>query len=143
MRGLAVVVAVLLPACGAVPADIENTSERVRETQVYRVGVVAGPVNTQRQEHFLAVVSKAAAARPTLEHGAAEPLLKKLERGALDIVIGPMDAKSGWARQVHFMPLQAGKPAPPDRLQYVAMARNGENEWIALLHRQASAVAGR
>jgi DNA-binding transcriptional LysR family regulator len=131
----------LLSACEVIPADIEDTRERVRETQVYRVGVIAGPVNAQRLEPFLAAVSQAADARPVLEQGATEPLLKKLERGALDIVVGPMAADSGWATHVHFMPLQAGTPAPPDRLQYLAMARNGENEWIALVHSQASAVA--
>jgi DNA-binding transcriptional LysR family regulator len=143
MRGLAAVAAALLSACGSIPADIEDTSDRVQQTQIYRVGVIAGPANERRLEAFLDRASEATSARAAIETGSTEPLLKKLQRGALDIVVGPMAGDSGWATQVHFMPLQAGEPAPPDRLQYLAMARNGENEWIALLHRQASAVAER
>lgn len=140
---LACPAALLMAACDSLPTDIEGTSERVRAERSYRVGIDPGVRDEPRIEALLGAVSEDSGSQAAVEPGATEPMLKRLERGALDIVIAPMTAKSPWSTKVHFLPLESGDPQPPDELQLVAMARNGENAWIALLHRHASAVAGR
>ena len=128
-----------LAGCGDIPNDPDGTLDRVRAERSFRAGVIAGrPADAARQRDFLARIERAAGARASIEAGAAEQMLEKLETGALDIVVGTMTATSPWKTQVHFLPpLRSGAD-----LHLVAMARHGENAWISLLHSEASAVGG-
>ena len=67
-------------------------------------------------------------------------MLKKLEGGELDLVIGPVDAKSPWMTMVSFLPPLAEQKTPHGLLQLNAIAPNGENAWITLLDREARRV---
>jgi len=133
----------LAAACGPIPKDPDGTLDRVRSERSYRVGVIASgaPIGADRQNLFLAKVSKAAEARPTLRTGAAEPLLTMLEEGQLDLVIGPMAPHSPWSKQVTFLPPLAEQVTSDGHVHLLAIAKNGENEWISLLHPEAKAVA--
>lgn len=83
-----------------------------------------------------------AGAAPELSAGAAEYLLTQLEEGELDLVVGTMAKKSPWATKVY-----ASKPLSPaaerEPASLVALARNGENAWISLLHRQVEQIRGK
>ena len=133
----------LLPACGDIPRDPDGTLERVQSKNSFRVGLVASgePVGPERQRLFLRQVARAAGARPVVETGATEQLLLMLESGELDLVIGPMAPKSPWQKRVSFLPPLGEQVDPSGHLHLVAMAKNGENAWIGLLHREASKVA--
>ena len=142
MRLLTIAAAAGLSACGDIPKDPDGTAGRVRSEKLVRVGLIDGTaVGEDRQRLFLAGVAGATGARPAIERGAAEPLLARLEQGSLDLVLGPMTPASPWQRMVHFLPPLGEQVNAEEHLHVVAMAKNGENEWIAILHREARKVA--
>lgn len=143
MKAIVPVLALTLLAagCSDIPRDVEGTLREVRERKSFKVGIIAGtgdPEGAGRQ--LVDRVAAAAGAEARFREGAAEPLLTKLEEGDLDLVIGAMAEKSPWSRKVHFLPSLAKRLPPAPAL--VAMARNGENAWISLLHREAERVGG-
>ena len=73
-----------------------------------------------------------------------ERLLTALEEGELDLVVGEVEHASPWSKRVTLVkpPLATTQVKPAPELQMVAIARNGENGWIELLHHEAKAVAG-
>lgn len=88
----------LLAACD-LPRDTEGTSERVAG-DVVRIGFVEdGNSYNQDPAFLLAAVLRG---RGRYEHAAAEPLLEKLERGELDLVVGLFAEDSPWSKRVHF-----------------------------------------
>lgn len=131
--------AALLAGCGAIPSDLDGTLERVRGERRFRVGVIASPapLAPDRARALIAGLSSATGARASLELGAAESLLHRLEAGELDLVLGEFAETSPWKHQVTISePVAARGPTV-----LAAAARNGENAWIALLSREAKAVA--
>lgn len=132
----------LLAGCSDIPRDPDGTSDRIRAEGRFRIGLIEGSAaSASQQRSFLARVQQRAGASAEIERGAAEPLLQKLEAGDFDLVLGAMSAKSPWEKQVHFLPALSEIVAPKSYVRVVPMARNGENEWIALLDREARAVA--
>lgn len=129
--------------CADIPKDPDKTLERIRSEHQYKVGIIGSgaPLAPDRQRLFLSMVSNAAQAQPKLEEGAAEPLLAKLEEGELDLVIGAMAPHSPWSKNVSFLPPLAEEVKTGGHTHLVAMAKNGENAWISLLHSQARKVA--
>lgn len=131
--------AFVLASCDQVPRDTEGSLERIRQDGRFRVGLISGSVEGKLRGHLLLDhVARISGARPIGESGAAELLLEKLEEGRLDLVVGTMADKSPWRTRVYFLPplstKRSGKPS------VVAVARNGENAWIALLYREAEKV---
>jgi hypothetical protein len=93
-----------------------------------------------RARALLQRVAIATEATPAVTSGDAEPLLKRLEEGEIDLVIGRFGKKSPWKRLVSF-----GPPLRIDRhgkaeFHLIAAARNGENAWIGLLEAEARDV---
>lgn len=132
----------LAAGCSDIPRDPDGTTGRIRTEGRFRVGLIEGSAGAASQQHtFLARVQQRAGAAPEIERGAAERLLQKLEAGDLDLVLGSMSAKSPWEKQVHFLPALSEIVAPKAYVRVVPMARHGENAWIALLDREARAVA--
>lgn len=137
---LLLAVLLLLGGCDAVPADLAGTLERVRGERHYKVGRIApaqGALAPERAQALLDRLSRATGARASIEHGAAEPLLTRLEEGELDLVVGEFAETSPWAAQVTITEPIAVQGATV----LAAAARNGENAWISLLFREAKAVA--
>ncbi|GAA4021689.1 hypothetical protein GCM10022280_22840 [Sphingomonas swuensis] len=129
--------------CGDLPRDSEGSLEQIREQKSFRVGLIAGSEDREgRGRRLIEALGVEAGAEPRLRVGAAEHLLTQLEEGELDLVVGTMARKSPWAIKVHASkPLSPAAEKAPVRL--VAMARNGENAWISLLHRKVEQVRGR
>lgn len=140
--GLVFFVAALLGACNAIPKDPEGTTERVRSEGQFRVGVIESDAPLRAaQELFLKEVVAAAGARPVVERAASDVLLEKLEMGELDLVVGELSPKTPWAMRVSLLPLLDEQVTKDGHSVLAAAARNGENEWISLLHREATEVA--
>jgi len=139
---LALLLAASLAACSDIPKDSEGSLDQIREQKSFRVGLIAGSDDGEgRGRRLIEAVAAEAGARPQVTAGAAEHLLTQLEDGEIDLVVGTMAKKSPWALKVH-----ASKPLSPaaenDPVSLVALARNGENAWISLLHRQVEQVRG-
>ena len=139
---------ILLPlaaiGCGGIPKDPENTLERIRAERTFSVGIIGSggmPVGLDRQEALLQGLVAATGARPGVQAGASEPLLARLEAGELDLVMGSLAPQSPWAKRVTIIPPLAEEVTAEGHVHVVAIARNGENAWIALLYREAGKVA--
>lgn len=132
--------ALMIGGCDSIPADPDGTLERVRGERRFRVGLIASgerPAAPDGARALLERLSRATGARAAVEHGAAESLLTRLEEGGLDLVVGEFAEKSPWGAQVTLSePIGPGGPTI-----LAAAARNGENAWIALVHREARAAA--
>lgn len=130
--------ALLAAGCGSIPSDPDGTLDRIRSQRVFRVGLIASPEPPPESARtLLRRLSRATGARARLEPGAAEALLTRLEEGGLDLVLGELAEKSPWAARVTLTePLAAGEGTI-----LAAATRNGENAWIALVHREARAAS--
>ena len=86
-------------------------------------------------------IGEATGASPQLLRGEAEPLLKQLEDGHGDLVIGRLEKKSPWMRRVTIGPPLRLEKQSNAQFQLVPVMRNGENAWIALVEKAARDVA--
>ncbi|MGI9360156.1 MAG: hypothetical protein ACR2O7_01065 [Parasphingorhabdus sp.] len=119
----------LLPSCDAVPADPEHTLMRVKESGQLRIGIVEGS-SSGPTEDFVKTIEDKTGASAAIRRGEAEHLLKKLEDGELDLVIGSFAQKSPWKRHVWLSKALDGSEPAATRPVLRAAARNGENRWI-------------
>lgn len=134
--------AVSVAGCDQFPKDPGGTLDRVRAERSFRVGLIAphGGAEGKAAQAFLGRVAAATGAQPVIEAGSAEPLLKRLEEGELDLVIGAMHEKSPWATSVSLLPPLAQTVTPHGKIRLLPIARNGENAWITLLQTHAKAA---
>lgn len=135
--------ALLLAGCDAFPQDMRGTTERVAEDDVLRAGIISCPGDEGSIVQALASrIAEGAQAEATFERGSAEDLLRGLEEGELDLVVGYFAKNSPWKKRVTFTesphPGEAGKEVPVLR----AAVRNGENRWLLFVHRQIKEDAG-
>ncbi len=134
----------LAGGCSDIPQDPDGTLRRIRSEQKFRVGTVARSAPASEQEiAFLQRVERAAGARASIESGAAESLLLKLEEDQLDLVLGEFHAKTPWSAQVTFVPPAEKQAGSDTKIVVSAAAKNGENAWISLLHAEAEVLGGR
>lgn len=139
-------ISLLVAACDSIPKDSEGTLDRIRAEGRFSVGIIASgqpAVGPARRRAMLRGVRAATDAEPVLEQGASESLLARLERGEIDLVVGELAPASPWGTRVTILPPLGEQVAADGHVHLVAAARNGENAWIALLHREARKVAGR
>lgn len=138
IRALLLATAILTAGCGAIPADPDGTLERVRSERSFRVGLIASHAPPPAPAaDLLRRLTRATGAKAAIEQGPAEALLTRLEEGELDLVLGEFAETSPWSAKVTLSePIVAYGPTV-----LAAAARNGENAWIALVHREAQAAA--
>jgi ABC-type amino acid transport substrate-binding protein len=138
IRTFLLATALLAAGCDSIPADPDGTLERVRADRLFRVGLIAShapPPNGAAD--LLRRLSRATGAKAAVERGPAEALLTRLEEGELDLVLGEFAEQSPWSAQVTLTEPIGARGATV----LAAAARNGENAWIALVHREARAAA--
>jgi ABC-type amino acid transport substrate-binding protein len=137
-RCLLLATAFLAAGCDSIPSDPDGTLDRVRGERLFRVGLIASHAPPPGEAHdLLQRLSRATGARAALEHGPAEALLTRLEAGDIDLVVGEFAEQSPWAAQVTLT-----EPIVVNGSTILAAAaRNGENAWIALVHRESRAAA--
>lgn len=146
MKGRVLIVLLLAAAtsCGGdFPRDPNGTIDRVRSQRAFAVGLVA-PVNEagrQKVEALLERVGQATGASPRLSQGEAEPLLKQLEDGHIDLVVGRFEKKSPWAHRVTIGPPLRIEMQGKTEIHLAPVMRNGENAWIAVVEKAARDAA--
>jgi ABC-type amino acid transport substrate-binding protein len=125
--------------CSDIPRDAAGTLDKIRQSGVMRVGIVSDAARPpEEMERIVAQLAKETGSRPLIAEGSPEALLPKIEDGALDIVIGRFAPDSPWNMRVTFLPaleemdVKKGVTAP------VAAVRNGENDWVELVHGHTS-----
>lgn len=131
----------LVAGCGQLPRDPDGTLERVTGTHRVNIGFVSrdgGRLPRERQ--FVGRLASSLGAVPVLSAGPAEELLARLEEGELDLVVGEFHSSSPWTRRVTFVPPLSGQG---EGMVLRAAARNGENAWIAVLHRHSRLIGER
>ena len=131
-------------ACG-LPKDSRGTLDQIRAAREIRVGLVlaspGAPVHPQAAA-LLRRLSAATGAGPRVFSGDGEPLLARLEEGELDLVLGRFTASTPWSRLVTLSPPLAKAKQGETEIILAAAMENGENEWIALVEREARALPG-
>lgn len=124
------------------PRDPDRTLDKIRAEQRIDVGLIAPLAASEPKVHaLLDRLTQATDAVPAVEAGDAEPLLKRLEAGDLDLVVGRFDKKTPWAKMVTLGPALRTQKAGKTELRLVPVMRNGENAWIGLVERTARDVA--
>lgn len=126
-----------LAACSELPKDPDGTLERVRTSKVLRTGIILEAGNSADSVHrrFLRRVAGETGSQPRIITGSAEQLLPKIERGELDIVVGRFGPSTPWTTRVTIVP--AAEETDEEETASAAIVRNGENRWIALVHKHA------
>jgi ABC-type amino acid transport substrate-binding protein len=133
---------VLLPmlaaACGSVPRDPENTSDRLSSTHELRVGVTdngewanAGSAEpTGIEPDLVRQFASRLGAKVFWTRGSETSLAQQLKQHELDIALGGFDAKTPWKSI-------AGVSQPfaetNDKKKHVFLAAPGENRFILTL----------
>lgn len=138
---LVAILCTAIVACAEVPRDPDGTLRRVQETHVIRVGLVASEKDrAPAEQRFIEQVAQATGARADTVRGPAEAVLSRLEEGELDVVVGEFHATSPWGTRVTFVPGLKDQARGEGKMALAVAARNGENRWIALLHRHADVL---
>jgi hypothetical protein len=141
---LSCALALLMSGCGDFPRDPDGTLKRVKSEGVFRVGLVA-PLDERQLDgearELLRRLADRSGAAPRVERGPGEPLLDRLEKGQLDLVLGRFEKKSPWSTLVTFgPPLRVERSGATD-IHLTAAMRNGENAWISLVERESRDAA--
>ncbi len=138
----ALVSALALTACDALPRDPDGTSDRVAQSGRFTVALAdpslrADPLVTS----LIRDVERRSKARAQWQGGSGETLFKHLDDDRLDLVIGRFRADTPWATMAAFGPPLASHGESKDRLELKAAMRNGENRWIMTVERASRAVS--
>ena len=140
---LALALLLTCSSCGQFPRDADGTLDRIRTERTFKVGLIA-PLpergGSNEVQRFLAQVADATSARPDISTGDTEPLLKLLEDGKLDLVIGHFDKKSPWATMVEIGPALRIEKQGKAEIQLAPVMPIGENAWVALIEAKARNV---
>jgi polar amino acid transport system substrate-binding protein len=142
---LVTAVAALLAGCGiTIPTDPEGTLERVTGGTL-RVGVSPNPPWTEVAQDAeptgteVALVNEFAATLPaevSWTVGGEEPLIKALERGELDLVIGGLTSDTPWVEHAGVTKPYAKATDPAgERIELVMAAPPGENAFLLRLEK--------
>jgi polar amino acid transport system substrate-binding protein len=142
---LVTLVAALLASCGvAIPADPEGTLERVIGGTL-RVGVSPNPPWTEVTQggeptgSEVDLVREFAAILPaevSWTVGGEEALIKRLEAGQLDLVIGGLTADTPWEKHAAITkPYAEGTGPDGKRIKLVMAAPLGENAYLLRLEK--------
>lgn len=143
--GLVAVLAGLLAACGvSIPTDPDGTLERVTGGTL-RVGVSPNPPWTEVRGDAeptgteVTLIKEFASTLPTevsWSVGGEEALIKRLEIGELDLVIGGLTADTPWEEHVAITK-PYGEATGPDgkRIKLVMAAPPGENAYLLRLEK--------
>lgn len=127
-----------LCACAPFPRDAAGTTERIERTSIMRVGIVSG---TSEWSEAAAIAHQLASAHGAIiktKPGPAARLLKDLDEGRIDLLIGEF-GRSGPIAKETSLSEAIGQPEPKDgNLPVVRLARKqGENSLILASDRLA------
>ncbi|NKX56545.1 transporter substrate-binding domain-containing protein [Arthrobacter mobilis] len=135
----------VLAGCGvSIPADPEGTLERVTDGTL-RVGVSPNPPWTEirpgadpggTESELVRQFAAAHNAEVQWDTGGEEPLIGKLERGELDLVIGGLTKESPWSEKAALTRPYTEATSPQGKTEkHVLAVRMGENAFLFALER--------
>lgn len=148
-------VAVLLSACGVhIPSDPEGTLEQIRTSGELRVGVSPNPPFTTlpvaegqapggTEVELVTGFAQSVGAQPVWVIGGEEALVKKLEAGEIQVLIGGLTAKSPWSTKVALTRPYVTTPEDGKQVKHVMAAVPGENALLSELERYLDGDGGR
>ncbi|OYO21263.1 ABC transporter substrate-binding protein [Enemella dayhoffiae] len=149
---IALLVATLtLAGCSAIPRDPEHTLERIRSERVLRLGVSPNPPWTTVEGNRVGgtevdlVRSFATVQGAVLETvvGGEEPLIKRMERGEVDVLVGGLTTANKWSNKVGSTRAYARSVDPEGKTERHVMAvRLGENRLLSELERHLDRSRG-
>ena len=132
----------MLAGCDYLPRDPERTLERIEQSHVIRVGLIATDESAKGPaQRLTAILEQRTGARARIVPVVTEPAFLALDEDKLDIVIGPFGKDSPWATDVAFGPPLAKAGTKDAPVEIKAAMRNGENRWIMLVERASRAAA--
>lgn len=137
-------VALTLCACAPPPHDPDATTRHVERQGRLRAGLVAGvaPGQAERMRRLAGDIAQAHHARLDARTGPAGALMRDLEAGRLDLVVGVFPKRSPWSRRVAFSaPFPKADVAKDTPVVRVAV-HPGENRWLMGIERTIAAQSG-
>ncbi len=117
------------------PMDVENTTEHVMDSGTLRSGLVAGTDDEAAARQAAQSVADEAGVQLALEKGHEEQLLRRLENGELDLVVGAFAKKSPWSKRVVLSSSPVAKDPKGDEPVIRSALRRGENRWYMLVEK--------
>jgi ABC-type amino acid transport substrate-binding protein len=138
---LALVLVILLAACGTVPADAEGTSERVRGGEL-RVGVTHNPPWTDTsagdpagsEVALMAAFARELDARIDWMEGSEAVLADALREGELDVAVGGFTQDTPWTDRAAVTTVyREVENERGVREKHVLLTRSGENRFLVTL----------
>ena len=145
-------VVLMLAGCGIeIPADPDDTLKRVQGGTL-RVGVSPHPpytvavpdgAPTGSDVELAAGFAASIGAQPIWTIGGEEPLIKALEHGDLELVIGGLTADTPWAKQAAVTrPYAKVRDSTGEEVELVMAAPLGENAFVLTLERFLQSQGG-
>lgn len=146
LSGILLALSLVLAGCGLqIPADPFGTLDRVRDTQVLRVGVSPNPPRTVTppggeptgiEPALLRRYADRLGARIEWEVGGEESLVGLLEEGELDVIIGGLTDKSPWIDKAALTRgYDESMTEEGESVRHVMAVRLGENAFMSDLER--------
>jgi hypothetical protein len=136
---IATLIAFCLAGCGYFPQDPEGTFDKVQETRVIRVGIERQPPSEATR--LLRQIEAATGAKARISEGGVEPLLAKLDKGEIDLVIARFGKETPWAAEAALSPPINIDGSGETATEWRAAMRGGENRWIMLVETRARRVS--
>ncbi len=142
MKWVVLLLLSLTAGCDALPRDPAETTQRIKTSREFTVGFADAHVRAASEAtRLLSEIERRTSARPRFVALEGEPLLKALDAGEVDLVIGRFAEDSPWATEVAFGPALATGGPKGDRQELKAAMRNGENRWIMTVERASRAIS--
>jgi hypothetical protein len=136
---IAMLAAICLAGCDHFPQDPERTLEQVQESRVLRVGIEGQP--PPEATRLLHQIEAVTGARARISEGGVEPLLAKLDKGEIDLVIARFGRETPWAAEAALSPPLHIDGSGETATEWRAAMRGGENRWIMLVETRARRVS--
>lgn len=146
--------AALLGGCGvSIPTDPDGTLERVRTSGELRVGVSPHPPFTTLPESpgaapggtevdLVAEFARAQGAEAVYVVEGEEELVRLLEEGELDVMVGGLTTRSPWSKKVGLTRPYLETPEHGTKVKHVMAVVRGENLLMSELERFLDGEAG-
>ncbi len=131
-----VVLLPLLAGCNTLPRDAAGTTQRIEQTHMMRVTILAGTPNAQPALAILAAYARTHHARIMLVPIHGEHAHKALEDGEIDALVGHFAKASPWQTDLALSkPVARGEPDDKEHPVLRIVRRNGENALILAIDR--------
>lgn len=147
---LAVVFALLLAGCAAIPRDPQGTIDRVRETGVLRAGAspsrervqVDGDRVSGTEADLVSGFARTLGAQVRWRIGGEQELVEAMEEGELDVLAGGLTVQSPWSDKISLTRAYARSTEGDKKIEHVLAVPLGENAMLVALERYLDEVRG-